>query len=68
MSRYEELNEDRLIFAALQQLYQRAPQPNPVLQSMQIDAQERSKPVFDLQLSEVSKHSITPVDLGCPIV
>ena len=54
MSRYEEVAEDGLITAVLQQLFQRAPRPHPVLQSMQIDEEERKKPVHELTLDEVS--------------
>lgn len=55
MSRYEEVTEDGLIVAVLQQLFQRAPRPHPVLQSMQIDEEERKKPVHELSLNEVRK-------------
>lgn len=53
MSRYEEVAEDGLITAVLQQLFQRAPRPHPVLQAMQIDEEERKKPVHELTLKEV---------------
>lgn len=55
MSRYEEVTEDGLITAVLQELYQRAPNPHPVLQSMQIAEEQRKKPVYELALNEVSK-------------
>ena len=55
LSRYEEITEDASIVAALQALYQRAPQSNPTLRDMQISLEERQRPVHQLHIDEVSE-------------